>query len=276
VKDVAQDAREQGVWIEDDERRRRAPSGSRPRGPAAVLWRLLFMHSSRGERLMDALGFFSVFAPALGKGRGRLPDARETALRHLGYFNGGVYLAPIVAGVVVNLEKRRAAGEDIPPAEVERIKATLSSVLAARANRFFDALVIPFGLTIAAIFAIYGSYIGPVIFLALYNFYHFQSRIGGYGRGVELGEGIGGAFVSRLFREARALEGLASFAAGVFAALLFVRAADAGGVPFVAAGAAAAAAAAVLGRRLSATAVACVTAAALAAFLAVRSFVAPV
>jgi len=269
---VTPEKREQGVWIEGD-MRRPAGGGSRTRGPAAVLWRLLFMHSSRGERLMDGLGFFSVFAAALGSDRSRLADERETALRHLGYFNGGVYLAPVVAGVVVNLEKRRAAGEEIPSAEIERIKAALSSVLAARGNRFFDALVIPFGLTIAGVFAIYGSYIGPVIFLALYNYYHFQSRIGGYGRGVEAGEGIGGEFVSRLFREARALEGLASFSAGVFAGLLFVRAADAGGVPFIAAGAAAAAVAAVLGRRISATAAVCVAGAAIAAFLAATSFV---
>ncbi len=271
---MASEEREQGIWIEGDGESRRTRRSPRARGRAGALWRLLFMSSSRSERLMDAPGFFSVFAGGLGKDRARLRDARETALRHLGYCNAGVYLAPVVAGVVVNLEKRRAAGEEIPPAEVERIKAALSSVLAARANQFFDALLIPLGLTIAAIFAIYGSYAGPAIFLVLYNIYHFQSRIGGYGRGVELGESVGGAFVARLYRETRVLEGLAAFASGVFAALLFVRAAETGGAPFVAAGAAAMGGAAVLGRKFSAIVTACLAAAALAAFLVATSFIA--
>ena len=265
--------REQGVWIEGDMKRRPARPDRGLGGSAGVLWRLFFMHSSRSERLMDALGFFSVFARALGRDRSRLDDAKRTALRHLGYFNGGVYLAPLVAGVVVNLERRRAAGASISPGEIDRIKAALSSVLAARANQFFDTLLIPFGLTIASIFAIYGSYVGSVIFLVLYNFYHFQSRIGGYGRGVELGGGVDGAFVARLYRETRVLEGLGAFASGVFTALLFVKAAHAGGAPFVASGAVAAGAVAVLGRRASATVTACLAAAALAAFLVVSSFI---
>ena len=90
-----------------------------------------------------------------------------------------------------------------------------------------------------------------IAFLALYNFYNFQSRIGGYCRGIELGEGVGGAFVARLYREERLIGGCAAFAAGVFAALLFVEARGAGGAGFVVWGAVACAASAALARRLA-------------------------
>ncbi|MFA4948153.1 MAG: hypothetical protein WC674_06545, partial [Candidatus Krumholzibacteriia bacterium] len=62
-------------------------------------------------------------------------------------------------------------------------------------------------------------------------------------------EGVGGAFVARLYREERLIGGCAAFAAGVFAALLFVRARDVGGAGFVVWGVVACAASAVLARR---------------------------
>jgi PTS system mannose-specific IID component len=194
---------------------------------------------------------FAVLVPFLRRWARTGEDAKAIARAHLGYFNAGLYLSSMVAGVVVNMEGRRARGERVTPDGIDRVATALSSVLAARANYFFDALLIPLGLTIASISAIYGSYIGLVIFLALYNFYHFQSRIGGYCRGAELGEGVGGAFVGRLFREERFITGCSAFASGIFAALLFARARSAGGAAFIVWGAVAIVSALVLERKLS-------------------------
>jgi hypothetical protein len=149
------------------------------------------------------------------------------------------------------MERRRSNGELVAPERIDRAKTALSSVLAARANHFFDGLLIPFGLTIACTSAIYGSYVGLAAFLAGYNIYHFQYRIGGYCSGTELGEGMGGAFVARLFREERLIAGFAAFASGVFAALLFARSRDAGGGGFLVWGSIVLAASALLGKRTS-------------------------
>lgn len=242
-----------GVWTESEDARagaRRSRSSLlREHGPA--IWRLFFIQSSRNERTLDGLGLFAVLAPFLRRWARSGEDAKALARRHLGYFNAGLYLSSTVAGVIVNLEGRRSRGESLTPEGIDRAAAALSSVLAARANYFFDALLIPLGLTIASISAIYGSYIGLVIFLVLYNYYHFQSRIGGYYKGAELGEGVGGAFVGRLFREERFVAGCSAFASGIFAALLFTRARAAGGLGFIVWGAAAAACAAALDKRLS-------------------------
>jgi hypothetical protein len=242
----------EGVWIETEN----ASSARRPRGAFLkrhwnAVWRLFFIQSSRNERTMDGLGLFAVLSPFLSKWARSREEGSSLARRHLGYFNAGLYLSSAVAGVVVNMEERRARGEAVTPERIDRTAAALSSVLAARANYFFDALLIPLGLTIASIFAIHGTYVGPVIFLVLYNYYHFQSRIGGYYRGVELGEGVGDAYVPRLFREERFVAGCAAFASGVFAALLFLKARSAGGAGFIAWGAALVAGSAVLRRRLS-------------------------
>jgi len=227
--------RREGVWTEAADAgsgaRRARSSLLREHGNA--IWRLFFIQSSRNERTLDGLGLFAVLAPFLRRWARPGEDAKAIARAHLGYFNAGLYLSSVVAGVVANMEGRRARGERVTPDGIDRVTTALSSVLAARANYFFDALLIPLGLTIASISAIYGSYIGLVIFLVPYNFYHFQSRIGGYCRGAELGEGVGGAFVGRLFREERLVAGCSAFASGIFAALLFVRARSAGGAAFV-------------------------------------------
>jgi hypothetical protein len=242
----------EGVWMEaaDAVRERRARRGERFRRHAGAIARLFFIQSSRNDRTLDGLGFFAALAPSIRRWARTAAEARETARRHLGYFNAGLYLSSTVAGVVRNMEERRARGEDVPSERIDRVKAALSSVLAARANYFFDMLLIPLGLTIASICAIYSSYVGIVIFLALYNFYHFQSRIGGYFAGAELGEGVDGAFVGRLFREERLIGGCAAFASGAFTALLFARARSAGGAAFVIWSAVALAASALGGKRL--------------------------
>jgi len=250
---MEKDCRQEGVWTETAN----APldRGARWRAflkeHVNVIWRLFFIQSSRNARTLDGLGFYSLCSPLLRTWVRPGEDVRGVARRQLGYFNAGLYLSSAVAGVVGNMEKRRARGENVTPDHIDRVKEALSSVLAARANYFFDMLLIPLGLTIASISAMYHSYIGLVIFLALYNFYHFRTRIGGYCKGAELGERMGGAFVSRLFPEERFLSACAALVSGVFAALLFVKAWDAGSGGYIVWGAIVLAGSAALRRKLS-------------------------
>jgi mannose/fructose/N-acetylgalactosamine-specific phosphotransferase system component IID len=217
----------------------------------SLIWRIFLIGSSRNERTLDGLGFFTVLEPLIERWGANLEVRSAIAKRHLGYFNANPILSSYIAGVTANLEERRAGGEAIAPERIDRVKSALSSVLTARGDSFFENTLVPLGLTIGCISAINNSYIGLAIFLVLYNAYHFQSRIGGYRIGVELGEGVGGDFVARLFREERFLGGAAAFAAGIFAALACAGARRAGGTRFLIAGAAIAALAVVLKKRMS-------------------------
>jgi len=199
-------------------------SGKRP-----GIWRFFLLQSSRNDRTIDGLGFFYAIHPflkALADDEGQL---REMAGRHAGYFNANPIMAPYIAGAVMNLETRRKAGEDITAERIERAKSALSSALTARGDYFFDVILLPFALTIGSIFAIYHSYIGPVIFLAIYNLYHLQSRIGGYGAGLFNGEDVWRELARTLFRAQSYLAGCAAFVSGVFGALVFLRAWNFGG-----------------------------------------------
>ena len=217
------------------------------------LWRLFFIQSSRNERTLDGLGFFAVVAPRLKRWGGTKPELAELAERHLASFNANPLVASYVAGVVVNLEGRRKLGEEVSAERIDRVKGALAAALTARADYFFETILLPLGLTISITFAIYNSYIGLAAFLALHGFYHLQVRIGGYLTGVSAGEGVSGELVARLFRSQALLAGMAAFAAGVFTALVFVRANAAGGVRGMVWGAALMAGVFVARRRLSFT-----------------------
>jgi mannose/fructose/N-acetylgalactosamine-specific phosphotransferase system component IID len=92
-------------------------------------------------------------------------------------------------------------------------------------------------LTIGSIFAIYTWYAGPVVFLILYNLYNFRIRIGGYRKGLHLGEDTGRVLAAKLLREQKILGAAAAFSGGVLAALLMARAWRFGGPRIAAAGA---------------------------------------
>jgi len=272
---MEQGHRHSGIWIESGEQ----PSASERSGLSCLknhrnqIWRLFFIQSSRNERTLDGLGFFSIVAPLVRGWARQGQDAKEVARRHLGYFNANPCLASFVAGAVVNLENRRARGDSVTPEHIDRVKATLSSALSARGNYFFETVLMPLGLTIASIFAMYSSCVGLVIFLALYNFVHFRSRIGGYCTGAERGEGAAEAFVTRLFRGERFFGHCAACASGIFTALLFVKARAAGNAGFVAWGAAVMVGAVLLRKRFSFVGSVAVLFAATALFLIANSFV---
>lgn len=193
------------------------------------IWRLFFLQSTHNEKTFDGLGFFHVLAPEMREWASGGEELREIAHRHMGYFNANPILASYILGIVQNMERRRAEGLESSLERIDRIKSTLSAVLTAKGDYFFEIVLIPLGLTIACIFAMYNAYLGPVIFLVLYNYYHLKARIGGYLMGLRMGEGLGTKLVERMYKEQGALGGCAAFAAGVFTALTIVRASVFGG-----------------------------------------------
>ena len=216
-----------------------------------MMWRLFFLQNSRNDRTIDGLGFFHVLSPLFRDIADNKDELADMAERHLGYFNANPILASYIVGVVMNLELKKKAGEDISADRIDRVKHTLSAVLTAKGDYFFEVILIPLALTIGSIFAIYSSYIGPIIFLASYNLYHLHSRIGGYRIGLLLGEDVGAELVGTLFREQKLLGGFAAFVSGVFAALVFFRVWNLGGYRFVIWGVLALVGIFLLGRKIS-------------------------
>ncbi|MBN2070641.1 MAG: PTS system mannose/fructose/sorbose family transporter subunit IID [Candidatus Krumholzibacteriota bacterium] len=198
-----------------------------------VIAGIFFLQNSRNSRILDGLGFFCHLLPFFREISDDMESLKEISGRHSEYFNANPMIASYVSGAVMNLESRRKAGEDIPAERIKRVKEALSSVFTAKGDYFFEIVLMPFALTFGSIFAMYSSYIGPMIFLVIYNLYHLKLRIGGCRVGLLLGEDVGRGFATTLFREQKVMLGAGAFVSGVFSALVFTRAWSAGGSRFV-------------------------------------------
>lgn len=214
-----------------------------------IIWRLFLIQNSRNDKFHDGLGFFFALIPLFRKlsGGSRRKKA-GFAERHFDYFNSNPVLAGMVVGVTQKMEQARA---DKGVGQTERVKSTLSSVLTAKGDEFFEVIFMPLALTIVCIFTIYRLYIGPLVFLLFYNYFHFRFRIVGYYRGLKLGQEAGTGFFDDLSRISGVLRGATAFTAGVFTSIALFRGYNFGGLPVVVAGLAAVAAVTLLRRRYS-------------------------
>lgn len=161
---------------------------------------------------------------------------KDYVKRHLSYYNTNSVFSSCIIGVVQGMEERKAGGEEIDTAEIDSVKNTLSSVMAARGDYFFEVVLFPLTLTIACIFTIYGLYFGPIIFLLLYNYYHFKIRVGGYYKGLRFGEDAGGLVLGSYLKTCKFIEAAAAFVIGVFTSIVFMRGYFFGGFQITGAG----------------------------------------
>ena len=184
---------------------------------------MFLLKNLRNERLNDGLGFFFTLLPVFRKLSAGNDRMKDYVKRHLNYYNSNSVFSSCIIGAVQSMEERRAEGKEIDTARIESVKNTMSSVMAARGDYFFEVVLFPLTLTIACIFTIYGLYFGPIVFLLLYNYYHFKIRIGGYYRGLRFGEDVGNLVLGSYLKTGRFIEAAAAFVTGVFTSIVFMR-----------------------------------------------------
>jgi len=216
-----------------------------------TLWRFLLVQGSRNARYVDGLGFHHVMTPALRRAARSGGDREARRRRYAGYFNADPLVVPAIAGALtrMELESARAATDD--GERIERVRDALSSALSARGDHLTEIVMLPLSLTIGCACAMYVWYLGPVVFLAVYNFYNLTVRAGGYRAGMRLGERTGRMLDGWPFGRQRLLGALAAFAAGAFTALVLAQAWRSGGARPALSGLALIAAAVLLGARTS-------------------------
>lgn len=195
--------------------------------------RSLLIQNSRNEKLHDGIGFFYTLMPLFKKLSKSRADTEDYTERFLTYYNSNPILSSIIIGAIQNIETRRESGYEVDTERVNRLKETLSSVMTAKGDYLFEVVLFPLTLTIACIFTIYEVYLGPVIFLLLYNYYHIRLRIGGYRRGLSLGEDVGDLIMGPFLRISRVLTAGTAFVAGIFTSIVFIRGYEFGGTPLV-------------------------------------------
>ncbi len=151
-----------------------------------------FVQSSWSFERMQGLGFAAAIYPALCEIYPEDGPSRSAALkRHLVYYNAHPYMASPILGAAIKMEERASRGECEPGLSV-RFKSALMAPYGAIGDMFFWGAVRPLASCLGVITALVWGLWGPVVFLAVYNFFHLWMRWRGLKNGYELGEGVVG------------------------------------------------------------------------------------
>ena len=151
-----------------------------------IWFRLLLLQGSWNFERLQGLGFFFAMLPALKKLYPR-EQLATVAKNYTGYFNTHPYLAPLVAGVVLKLEEKRASGSQEKSVEIDEFKELVAAPYAAIGDALFWGGLRPLAAGIALFIAAKGILWAPLVFLLLYNIVPLTFRVSGFIRGYQQG-----------------------------------------------------------------------------------------
>ncbi|MBI4421697.1 MAG: PTS system mannose/fructose/sorbose family transporter subunit IID [Gemmatimonadetes bacterium] len=168
------------------------------RGLAHAWIRLFGVQSSFNYERMNGIGAARALEPLIrdlpgGPGGERY---REALKRGVGFFNSHPYFVGIAVGAVA-----RAEHEGVPGEQIERLRSTLTSPLGSMGDRLIWAGVLPFaaGVGLAGA-AVAPWFVGPAVFLVLYNAVHLALRTWALAAGWRSGLQVARALASPLLQ----------------------------------------------------------------------------
>lgn len=153
----------------------------------SAFWRSLFDMCSINYERFQALGFLFAITPVLKK---LYPDKerRSAAMkRHLEMFNTNPAFINPILGTAIALEEKNANGVDTVDA-INNVKVGLMGPFAGIGDSLFWATLRPLLAGLGAALALQGSYLGPILFLFLWNAcylgFRYFSTMYGYKVGI--------------------------------------------------------------------------------------------
>lgn len=153
-----------------------------------TLMRSFVLQASWNFERMQNLGVVYALSPAL-RFLYREKDLAEAYQRHLTYFNTNTFMSAPVLGATLAQEEKRAAGQSVS-FSVEDFKGMIMAPYAAIGDALFWGGLRPVAACTALFFAVKGSLLAPVVFLALFNLPHLMIRFWGFARGYSRGVSV--------------------------------------------------------------------------------------
>ena len=151
-----------------------------------VSWiRLFGVQGAWSYERMSGIGAAGALEPLLrdlpgGPGGDRY---REAMRRAVGFFNSHPYLVGAAVGAVA-----RAEHDAVPGEQIERLKSVLTGTLGSLGDRLIWAGTLPFTMGVALSLAATAPwFVGPTVFLVLYNVVHLALRTWALGAGWRSG-----------------------------------------------------------------------------------------
>lgn len=153
-----------------------------------IFFRANTLESSFNYEKMQALGFCYSIIPALKIYYKDQKNAFHDAIsRHMVLFNITPAMAPFVLGVCTSLEKEKSVNPDMDENIINNIKTSLMGPLSGIGDSFFWGTFRIIAAGIGISLSQQGSWLGPVMFLLLFNIPNFIIRWFGVKLGFSLG-----------------------------------------------------------------------------------------
>lgn len=145
--------------------------------------RTFFLQASFSFERMQATGWEYILMPALKKIYKNDPEKLKAALKdHLEFFNINPFVVTPVAGIIAAMEEK---GEDRET--IRGVKYALMGPMAGIGDALIWLTIFPICAGLGASLAIGGNFMGPILFLILFNVLHFVLQFGGIGYGYNMG-----------------------------------------------------------------------------------------
>lgn len=139
---------------------------------------------------MQSVGFLYAILPGLEKIYAGEPEkVREAAKRHINFFNTHPYFSTHLAAMSLAFEEKIKNG-DSDPSAVNSAKVGLMGSLGAIGDSFFWGSLKPFTSLIAVLLALINPFLGIVLLLLTYNYFHLRTRITGFTMSLSSPDGI--------------------------------------------------------------------------------------
>ncbi len=136
-----------------------------------MVWRSLFLQMSFNFERMQAGGWLYGILPALEKIHTDKDDLALSMQHNLEFFNTHPFLVTFVMGIVVSLEQQKA---DVQTIRAVRVAAM--GPLGGIGDAIFWLTLVPIAAGIGANMSLEGNYLGPVLFLVIFNAVQFGLR----------------------------------------------------------------------------------------------------
>lgn len=156
-------------------------------------WRLFAVQASWNHERLQGIGAAHAIEPLLHNLPGGVqgPRYRDAMRRATSFFNSHPYLTGLAVGAIA-----RAEHDAVPPEQIERLKNALPAPLGALGDQLIWAGVLPAASGLGLALSITaGWWVGPIVFLGLYNAVHLFVRtwalVAGWWSGLNVAQALG-------------------------------------------------------------------------------------
>lgn len=136
-----------------------------------MAWRSLFLQGSFNYNRMQACGWLYSIIPGLKSIHKNKDDLSTSMTHNMEFFNTHPFLVTFVMGIVLSLEQKKA---DIQT--IRSLRVAAMGPLGGIGDAIFWFTLVPIAAGIGANLSLSGSFMGPIIFLLIFNIVHFGLR----------------------------------------------------------------------------------------------------